>query len=197
MLVAEQLYAQFNETIRTARPGQSIGAFTVGQGIFQIQSGLDYFTSSGNGVSGSGQLSNTVMRFGLTTTFEISGLIEYKTEEVNGTDFKGVSDPIEDFSEVHCVELTCFLVFADGTSHFRPCIHNFGMNLIAFPGHQSLGVQPVELGGLDIPAVPVPKRQRYRNAKLNLIAEGTTLLIVTGIEQDAGDGQLFLKLEIG
>lgn len=81
--------AQFNETIRTGRPGQSIGAFTVGKGVFQVQSGFDYFGSKISSSNRSeGVLNNTVMRFGLTEPFEISALVEYKTESITENDVK-------------------------------------------------------------------------------------------------------------
>lgn len=81
--------AQFNETIRTGRPGQAIGAFTVGHKIVQVQSGFDYFKST---ISPSdfteGFLNNTVMRFGLTEPFEVSALVEYKTETITRNNVK-------------------------------------------------------------------------------------------------------------
>ena len=89
--------AQFNETIRTGRPGQAIGAFTVGHGIFQVQSGFDYFRSDHSTINfkSSGVLSNTVLRYGLTEPFEISALIEYKAETITqndtNTDLQGLS----------------------------------------------------------------------------------------------------------
>lgn len=81
---AYEAKSQFNETIRTGRPGQAIGAFTVGKGIFQVQSGFDYFRSANNdiGFKSEGFLNNTVVRFGLTDPFEVSALFEYKTESV-------------------------------------------------------------------------------------------------------------------
>ncbi len=88
--------AQFNETIRTGRPGQAIGAFTVGTGVFQLQSGFDYFgnKNSANDARQKGFLNNTVFRYGLTEPFEISALIEYKTERTsqgnNESDQKGL-----------------------------------------------------------------------------------------------------------
>lgn len=36
------LSAQFNPTIRTGRPGQSIGPYTVGREVFQVQTGMGY-----------------------------------------------------------------------------------------------------------------------------------------------------------
>lgn len=81
--------AQFNETIRTGRPGQAIGAFTVGHKIFQVQSGFDYFKSSTSSSNfAEGFLNNTVMRFGLTEPFEISALVEYKTETITANGLK-------------------------------------------------------------------------------------------------------------
>jgi hypothetical protein len=78
-------FSQFNETIGSGRPGQSIGPFTVGKGIFQIQSGVDYFKRDEKMLSlnSSGFLSNTVFRLGLTEPFEVSALVEYRTEEIS------------------------------------------------------------------------------------------------------------------
>lgn len=83
-------YSQFNETIRSGRPGQSIGPFTVGKSILQIQSGVDYFhyKNDADQFKGGGFLSNNVIRFGLTETFEISTQLEYKIEEVTSSDVK-------------------------------------------------------------------------------------------------------------
>ncbi len=80
--------AQFNETIRTGRPGQAIGAFTTGHKIFQVQSGVDYFSSKNTGLNlkTEGYLSNTVMRMGLTEPFELSALIEYRNETITDTE---------------------------------------------------------------------------------------------------------------
>jgi hypothetical protein len=81
--------AQFNETIRADRPGQAISAFTAGQGIFQIQSGFDYFHSkSSSSTYGHGILNNTVIRYGLTEPFEVSAMVEYKTEAITMNDSK-------------------------------------------------------------------------------------------------------------
>jgi hypothetical protein len=88
ILFCRVVHAQFNETIRTGRPGQAIGAFTVGDKIFQLQSGFDYFGSKNNGIKNSGLLNNTVLRYGLTEPFEISALLEYKTETLKQNDAK-------------------------------------------------------------------------------------------------------------
>lgn len=76
------VHAQFYETIRSGRPGQSIGVSTVGQGIFQIQSGFDHFgyDNDQEGTKGNGYLTNTGVRIGLTESFEVGAFFEYKTE---------------------------------------------------------------------------------------------------------------------
>ncbi len=70
--------AQFYETIRSARPGQSIGASTMGKNIFQLQSGVDYFgyEKINTGIKGNGYFTNTALRFGLTEMFEVGAFFE-------------------------------------------------------------------------------------------------------------------------
>jgi hypothetical protein len=99
MAVVYTSFAQYNETIRTGRPGQSIGPFTLGGKILQIQSGLDYFgyKNSGTDFKGSGYLQNTVIRYGITEPFEVSALLEYKTEEITTGD---VHETIDGWSAV-------------------------------------------------------------------------------------------------
>ncbi len=89
--------SQFNETIRTGRPGQAIGSYTVGMGIFQVQSGFDFFQSDNKntGLKVHGILNNTVLRFGLTESFELSASVEVKAERFSllnaDTDQHGLS----------------------------------------------------------------------------------------------------------
>lgn len=81
-LLSESAGAQYSETVRSGRPGQSIDPFGVGKGIFQVQSGVDYFSynikASDN--RGHGVLHNTVIRYGVAELFEISSLIDYQSE---------------------------------------------------------------------------------------------------------------------
>ena len=92
-----QSYGQYNETIRSGRPGQSIGPFTVGKNILQIQSGMDIFGFKQEGTSfqGSGYLNNTVIRYGVAERLEISALADYRFETIkaNGSesDFSGLA----------------------------------------------------------------------------------------------------------
>lgn len=75
-------FSQFNETIRSGRPGQSIGPFTVGARVMQIQSGVDVygFENEGNDLIGHGFVHNTVVRYGLLERLELSGLFDYRDE---------------------------------------------------------------------------------------------------------------------
>lgn len=73
-------YGQYNETIRSGRPGQSIGPFTVGKGIFQIQTGMDVFGYKTPSFESDGFLNNTVLRYGIAERWEISALADYKVE---------------------------------------------------------------------------------------------------------------------
>ena len=77
-------YAQYGETIRSGRPGQSIGPFTVGKNILQIQSGMDVFGFKNDniGFSGNGYLNNTVVRYGILERLEISALIDYRVDNI-------------------------------------------------------------------------------------------------------------------
>jgi len=90
LLLSQIGIAQYNETIRSGRPGQSIGPFTVGKNILQVQSGMDFFgyKNKSAGFEGNGYLNNTVIRFGVAERLEISALLDYKFETIksNGTE---------------------------------------------------------------------------------------------------------------
>lgn len=88
LVVHGVVYAQFYETIRSARPGQSIGASTVGKNIFQIQSGIDFFgaKNSDYDLKTNGFLTNTGLRYGLTDMFEVGAYFEYKNESTTSND---------------------------------------------------------------------------------------------------------------
>jgi hypothetical protein len=68
-LFASMARGQYNPVIRSARPGQSIGPFTVGARIFQVQSGVDAFGSKDYSTDEvrSGIQHNTVLRYGLSS----------------------------------------------------------------------------------------------------------------------------------
>ncbi len=66
--------AQYNETIRTGRPGQSIGPWAVGAHVLQVQAGMQY----GGSTDGSTDHDQNylepgmVLRYGLGRTFEVN-----------------------------------------------------------------------------------------------------------------------------
>ena len=73
-------YSQSNDTIRTGRPGQAIGPYVVGTGYFQIQSGLDFASSENSIDRTKSQISNNVVRYGLTENFELSALVNIQND---------------------------------------------------------------------------------------------------------------------
>ncbi|MDZ4667843.1 MAG: transporter [bacterium] len=90
------LFAQYNETIRTGRPGQAIGAFTVGKNILQFQQGVDYNSYLTSQNKTNIYVSNNVIRYGIMETVELSALIDYqnlrnKSDSVQ-TELKGLSN---------------------------------------------------------------------------------------------------------
>ncbi len=75
------LSAQFSQSIRTARPGQAIGAYALGAKVFQIQSGLTYNPYE-TGVSKIKSTAHTtVLRFGIIERIELSGVIVWQTDD--------------------------------------------------------------------------------------------------------------------
>ena len=67
MFTCLSVNAQFQETIDSGRPGNSVGVFTVGKKVFQVEAGVDYL----------GKLdlysSNTLLKYGITERIEING----------------------------------------------------------------------------------------------------------------------------
>jgi hypothetical protein len=94
ILLLPQLNAQYNKTIRTGRPGQAIGPYTVGKNILQFQQGLEYDNNNINQTNYS-YVTNQVMRFGITETIELGVLLDYRsdTHSLNDTLYssKGLS----------------------------------------------------------------------------------------------------------
>lgn len=76
-------YGQYNETIRTARPGQAVGPFTTGKYVFQVQSGLTH-GGFDNGPANSGnyqELTNSI-RYGLLESFEIRTAFRLRSDRL-------------------------------------------------------------------------------------------------------------------
>lgn len=75
-------FGQYSEIIRTGRPGQSIGAYTVGKNVLQFQQGINYYSVDDTNLS-TGFVSNNVIRYGISETIEFSTLIDYQTERTD------------------------------------------------------------------------------------------------------------------
>ncbi len=64
-LAPSLLFAQYAESIRTARPGQGIGAYTLGKNVLQVQSGLNLEKYENDVSDVSTNTWNTVIRLGV------------------------------------------------------------------------------------------------------------------------------------
>ncbi len=84
-LVPLYLQAQYGESIRTGRPGQAIGAFTVGKNVLQFQSGVTFDGSNYDQASVEDRniTGVAVIRFGLTEEFEVSTVWGYSRQRQN------------------------------------------------------------------------------------------------------------------
>ena len=92
VLGSNDILAQFNPTIRSGRPGQSIGPFTVGQSVFQVQSGLDFNNiDDSNGTEINTVVSNTVLRYGFAERWEVSGVLNWQNDDIES--------PFQNFSQ--------------------------------------------------------------------------------------------------
>ena len=89
--------AQFNETIRAARPGSAIGPFTVGRKVFQVQAGINFGrTNLASGYKTNDFRNVLVMRYGIRERIEISGVVAYSrnsptTSEIPELSKSGIS----------------------------------------------------------------------------------------------------------
>lgn len=71
--------AQYNKTIRSGRPGQAIGPFTVGKGVFQTQTGIDFYNEQFDSKKSrqNSYVPNTVLRYAISDRFEINSGLSY------------------------------------------------------------------------------------------------------------------------
>jgi len=81
--------AQSTESIRSGRPGQSIGPYSVGKGYLQVQTG---FSLSEESMSRTDkfevQSTDTVVRYGFSEKLEFSSLIIYQRDQILGGAFE-------------------------------------------------------------------------------------------------------------
>lgn len=98
-IVTLNIFAQYNESIRTGRPGQAIGAFTVGKSVLQFQQGVDYYSFVAVKHKPTGLLSNNVVRYGILENVELSILVDYQNEQTQ-SDTTAVT--LNGISNFHC-----------------------------------------------------------------------------------------------
>ena len=81
----ESASAQYGSSIRTGRPGQSIGNFTAGKGLFQVQAGQEFgqVINKNADVTFTKAVTQLILRYGLTETFEVSSLLDFQANETN------------------------------------------------------------------------------------------------------------------
>lgn len=77
--------AQFNDMIRTGRPGQSFEPFTVGKKVLQFQSGITYFDSEFESIKTTGISENLLIRYGIAERIEFNAVVSYSSDEINET----------------------------------------------------------------------------------------------------------------
>lgn len=95
IFVSFSTFAQFAETIRSGRPGQSIGAYTVGNKVLQLQTGLninkitfDDYDDLKNTIL----TETTVLRYGIIEKLEVSGVVQWRDYKNHfGENFSGIS----------------------------------------------------------------------------------------------------------
>lgn len=86
------LNSQYAETITSGRPGQAIGARTLGRRVFQIQSGM-FFNRINNGGKTNVNIFSNVIRLGVAEHFELNGVLNWQQREfTDGTAVGGLSD---------------------------------------------------------------------------------------------------------
>lgn len=94
-------YGQFNESIQSGRPGQSIGGFTVGKNVLQFQQGVDYLSSVEPNITQKGFLTNNVVRFGILETVELSVLVDYRQDKTRFNTFDTTNIESQGLSDLH------------------------------------------------------------------------------------------------
>lgn len=85
------IFSQTAQTIRTGRPGVSIGPYVVGTNILQLQSGLTYDQFRGQSHLEAYTFDN-VIRYGINESFELSGVINYSHTDLDTNNLSGVSN---------------------------------------------------------------------------------------------------------
>lgn len=84
-LYVEASFSQSAETIRSGRPGQTIGPHSVDRGYLQVQTGAVLLKSEPNSSPDlDTQDINTVIRYGFSESLEFSTLMVYQRDQLSG-----------------------------------------------------------------------------------------------------------------
>lgn len=147
LLLQSPVWAQFNATVRSARPGQSIDPYSVGKGVYQLQNGLYAGGSNykGEDIKYRYFSNQAVFRVGLSERAEANIGWNYRNEQrqVNDSLFR------QDGTELNAIGLRLALQEAKG----------------AFP---ALGAQI----SLRFPALGLAYRNNYLAPTMILTANG-------------------------
>lgn len=85
-LYTSSVFAQYTETINSNRPGESQGAFSVGNNVLQLESGFDFGNDSHELLNTDTDIFgvNAMIRYGLLfEQLEINANIRYQRDEIN------------------------------------------------------------------------------------------------------------------
>ncbi|GMN08412.1 hypothetical protein MTsPCn5_38010 [Croceitalea sp. MTPC5] len=74
-------FGQYAENIASGRPGQAIGARTLGESVFQLQSGFSRTQFPSENFQISNVQFNNVLRLGITERFELSGVVNWQSDK--------------------------------------------------------------------------------------------------------------------
>lgn len=98
ILISKLAFGQFSETIKTARPGQAIGAFTIGKNVLQFQQGIELNGYLGLKNRPKTYITNHVVRYGVSENIEMSALVDYQSQQLK---FDTISSDLTGLSNLH------------------------------------------------------------------------------------------------
>ncbi len=82
------LSAQYGESIRTGRPGQAIGGFTLGKNVFQLQTGYTLNFIEDAPWESRSVVNSSVFRVGLLEKFELSAVVNWSSDKFSPSTFQ-------------------------------------------------------------------------------------------------------------
>ncbi len=97
LLTWQSVYAQYSPTIRSIRPGASVGTYTIGKNVFQVQTGLLFGNKEGLGLDQNTIFFKNVFRYGITERIELSAVLNWRKNMpddpvIDAIEVKGISN---------------------------------------------------------------------------------------------------------